>query len=266
MMCFCDWLLVTNYLKNSLLCVYTTLFHPLSYELSLEPFLGYLNYISVLSSLTKIKILFFFKKKKKKGQVQELDWTQVKIQPMSKERLWETFRNPGERFIKTPLEAKFKEMIHGCAFSLTQQLRHSALTASDGKRSCKSTLLECTIGDVCACARVHVYMLIIICPNGRWCNGVSPPTSYSSHLLSTFFIQHAQLCGHLDEMARSSQTCGSGHIGSPLQLLSQSMCFIFLFPPFLTFCPSSLSDRCVCRALSPCTLQRLLLWVNYIAF
>lgn len=201
MMCFCDWLLVTNYLKNSLLCVYTTLFHPLSYELSLEPFLGYLNYISVLSSLTKIKILFFFKKRKKKGQVQELDWTQVKIQPMSKERLWETFRNPGERFIKTPLEAKFKEMIHGCAFSLTQQLRHSALTASDGKRSCKSTLLECTIGDVCACARVHVYMLIISCPNGRWCNGVSPPTSYSSHLLSTFFIQHAQLCGHLDEMA-----------------------------------------------------------------
>lgn len=202
MMCFCDWLLVTNYLKNSLLCVYTTLFHPLSYELSLEPFLGYLNYISVLSSLTKIKILFFFKKKKKKkGQVQELDWTQVKMQPMSKERLWETFRNPGEWFIKTPLEAKFKEMIHGCAFSLTQQLRHSALTASDGKRSCKSTLLECTIGDVCACARVHVYMLIISCPNGRWCNGVSPPTSYSSHLLSTFFIQHAQLCGHLDEMA-----------------------------------------------------------------
>lgn len=105
-MCFCDWLLVTNYLKNSLLCVYTTLFHPLSYELSLEPFLGYLNYISVLSSLTKIKI-----------------------------------------------------------------------------------------------ARVHVYVLIISCPNGRWCNGVSPPTSDSSHLLSTFFIQHAQLCGHLDEMA-----------------------------------------------------------------
>lgn len=65
-MCFCDWLLVTNYLKNSLLCVYTTLFHPLSYELSLEPFLGYLNYISVLSSLTKIKILFFLKKGKKK--------------------------------------------------------------------------------------------------------------------------------------------------------------------------------------------------------
>lgn len=88
-------------------------------------------------------------------------------------------------------------MIYGCAFSLTQQLRHSALTASDGKRSCKSTLLECTIGDVCACARVHVYVLIISCPNGRWCNGVSLPTSDSSHLLSTFFIQHAQLCGHL---------------------------------------------------------------------
>lgn len=52
-----------------------------------------------------------------------------------------------------------------------------------------------------------------------------------------------------------------------LQLLSCCMCFIFLTPSFLTFSlPPSLSDRCVSRALSPCTLQRLVLWVNYIAF
>lgn len=56
----------------------------------------------------------------------------------------------------------------------------------------------------------------------------------------------------------------------PPQLLSHFMFFIFLAPSSLTpsLPPSlpALSDRCVCRALSPCTLQRLVLWVNYIAF